>query len=883
MRCVTRILKQKFAFLINLFNFPFASSTFSHSLVPMLVEVIPVSQDSDQFQCSILKIGNLRILLDCGWTESLDTEQYAALSPEVFSGIDAVLISHYSLGHCGALPYLLNRGMRKKFLQDAPPCRVLATEACRRMGELTLASLHEDIDKVKDVTVSDGSYAFSIEDIVTSFSAIQALQFNEVVHLGPGISLSAQPSGRLIGGAYWIITAGSQRIVYSVDYCLTAGRAVGGLSVGPATKATVLITDGSKIITATDDSSMRISATSSSLAEDTLVNSIKSCLRSGGTALLPVDPNGRVLELLLAIESAFAGDASLQVYPVVFLSPLGDVVLDQVKTRMEWMNKAVLNDFENSVNFTAHPFLLNHIKLCSSIQEFNEQYPLRKPKVVLATSASLDYGDSRELLSRFSSDPSNVVLFTQLCGLPSASLAARIIKDATAQQPGELVYKESQFIKTPYPDEQLRQIYRESLEKEAMEDEIRRRRQRERTQAATAAAPSSAAALPVDLIRTGHQYDEGAEENGFFRPQLFVAQTVAASTVMRNQRAVTSDYGEQIHNLEVDTWRAHAEMSELGASREATAMAASGGVRVKGERGVKGEQDMMIKGDIDDEFRGNRVKGELLTAGSAESFDWRRDMQVRFGEPMRVETRERIFKIACKVKIINGLEGHASAAHRREFVSSVHPLHLVTLPTRNAHDLQLMSMIYDCHPCQENGAQLIDDDEILLIPVSLEISGEKKWLNIDVSARSSLETKTLSGSNIRVAKLTEETTLLGPMEQVPELIQVPSGEFIDFVVTGNDSAKRQRRSESSLLLGTEPFRLADFAKILRTKFPDAIVQFVNTESGRVLSFKSDSVEVLVTSAKQNESDDCPVVSILGTPSECFYKVRRTLYETKTCL
>ena len=883
MRCVTRILKQKFAFLINLFNFPLASYTFSHSLVPMLVEVIPVSQDSDQFQCSILKIGNLRILLDCGWTESLDTEQYAALSPEVFSGIDAVLISHYSLGHCGALPYLLNRGMRKKFLQDAPPCRILATEACRRMGELTLASLHEDIDKVKDVTVSDGSYAFSIEDIVTSFSAIQPLQLNEVVHLGPGISVSAQPSGRLIGGAYWIITAGSQRIVYAIDYCLTAGRAVGGLSVGPATKATVLITDGSKIITATDDSSMRISATSSSLAEDTLVNSIKSCLRSGGTALLPVDSNSRVLELLLAIESAFAGDASLQVYPVVFLSPLGDVVLDQVKTRMEWMNKAVLNDFENSVNFTAHPFLLNHIKLCSSIQEFNEQYPLRKPKVVLATSASLDYGDSRELLSRFSSDPSNVVLFTQLCGLPSASLAARIIKDATAQQPGELVYKESQYIKTPYPDEQLRQIYRESLEKEAMEDEIRRRRQRERTQAATAAAPSSAAALPVDLIRTGHQYDEGAEENGFFRPQLFVAQTVAASTVMRNQRAVTSDYGEQIHNLEVDTWRAHAEMSELGASREATAMAASGGVRVKGERGVKGEQDMMIKGDIDDDFRGNRVKGELLTAGSAESFDWRRDMQVRFGEPMRVETRERIFKIACKVKIINGLEGHASAAHRREFVSSVHPLHLVTLPTRNAHDLQLMSMIYDCHPCQENGAQLIDDDEILLIPVSLEISGEKKWLNIDVSARSSLETKTLSGSNIRVAKLTEETTLLGPMEQVPELIQVPSGEFIDFVVTGNDSAKRQRKSESSLLLGTEPFRLADFAKILRTKFPDAIVQFVNTESGRVLSFKSDSVEVLVTSAKQNESDDCPVVSILGTPSECFYKVRRTLYETKTCL
>ena len=165
---------------------------------------------------------------------------------------------------------------------------------------------------------------------------------------------------------------------------------------------------------------------------DSMMSLIKSTLRSEGSVLMPVESNGRVLELLLSLESAFNSDSSLMIYPVVFLSPLGDVVLDQVKTRMEWMNSSILGEFENSINFTAHPFIFNHIQVMSELADFNEAYSYKKPKVVIATSASLEYGDSREIFCRMCNDENNMVIFTEIAGLVPGCLADRIMRDSAA-------------------------------------------------------------------------------------------------------------------------------------------------------------------------------------------------------------------------------------------------------------------------------------------------------------------------------------------------------------------------------------------------------------------------------------------------------------------
>ena len=846
------------------------------------IEVIPISADTDGFYATILRIGSIRILLDCGWTERMDVEQYAQLSPDLFNQIDLVLLSHYSLNHVGALPYLLfrNWGRKLRFMQDFEGPRIVATEAVRRLAELSLASLHEDLEMVKNVTVSDDSYTMTLEDIVSAFSHVQPVQYNEAVSIeknGEKLTVTCQPAGRLMGGAYFVITVGSQRIVYATDYSLSSGKAVSGLSMEPAKACSVLITDTAPVPPA-NNSDIQIGTSAG------LLSACKQTLRSGGTVLMPADHTGDVLELLLLLEQAYSDDASMQVYPVVFVSPLGDVVLDQVKTRMEWMNGHVLHDFEESVNFTAHPFILQHIDLCPNLHDFFEKFPKNSPKILLSTCPSLDFGDSRELFVRFASDANNLVVLTGDRPPLEGSLAHQLISRFKATgSPGEMIV--SQFIKSPLSDEQLRQVYRECLEKEAQDDELRRRRIRERMpQQATAAAPSSAAAVPVDLIRGGVGVFEGDSAGGnFFRPQLFAAQTVSSGAVVAAQRQVT-DYGEQLNQIEVDTWRAHAEMSDLGAAREAAAEQAS---MVKAEKMVTGE--IRIKGDIGNDDR--VVKGELgitsAAAGGGESFDWRRDLQVRFGEPQKVEARERVVKVGCKLRVYSSQANKSH--HRREFVTSVHAQSVIVLPSRNLHDIQLVSLMVrsegrNFYATQEDTVPSLESEAALTpipISVSLAMTAEKKWVHIDPQVLLPFKGM-LDSSDVRIARL-EGTELVGPVVAPPDLIQVPNGEYIDYTIAPEFSSSKRHKSSNpggSILVSSKPFRLTEFANLLRKSLPvGSTVEFKSTcgDNGRVLSVQAMGGQVVIVGANKSSPSSCPVVEILGTPSPCFYKVRELLY------
>lgn len=58
--------------------------------------------------CYVLQVNGITLLLDCGWTDAFDTELLVPLELQADS-IQTVLLSHASLQHLGALPYLLSK------------------------------------------------------------------------------------------------------------------------------------------------------------------------------------------------------------------------------------------------------------------------------------------------------------------------------------------------------------------------------------------------------------------------------------------------------------------------------------------------------------------------------------------------------------------------------------------------------------------------------------------------------------------------------------------------------------------------------------------------------------------------------------------------------
>ena len=104
--------------------------------------------------CYILEVDDCRLLLDCGWTDCLDTHvlhQLRAVAPTV----DAVLLTHATSEHAGALPILISQ-LRSK-------CAVFSTQPVFRMGYLNAR------ETVFGRSHDPSFTTFSLEDIDATF------------------------------------------------------------------------------------------------------------------------------------------------------------------------------------------------------------------------------------------------------------------------------------------------------------------------------------------------------------------------------------------------------------------------------------------------------------------------------------------------------------------------------------------------------------------------------------------------------------------------------------------------------------------------------------------------------------------------------------------
>ncbi|CAK0856727.1 unnamed protein product, partial [Prorocentrum cordatum] len=401
----------------------------------MSFKLIPISPDSFEWQCSVLKLGGVTILLDCGWTEALDPKLLAPLIPHL-GELDLILLSQADFKHLGAIPYLLTK--------YNITCPVVCTEATCRLGELACVGCLEDRAKYREPVGE-----LEVDDVLRVFtSRISPVVYRETFHVncrGRLLSVSPFPCGTHLGSAYWTLSCGGLSVVYLVDWELRRGRYLDGLELErlmPACRGGVqrwdaLITSpvpalgsllprrGARQAPREAASSSKAVAAARSSREQLLLEESINTLRRGGTVLIPADVSGGVPELLLLFEAAWGQDRQLATnYPLIWLSSMGEMVLDQLKTRLEYMSGEVLSRFE--ANTAQNPFVLRSFSVFETLEELLEAHPLSRPKVIVASSANLEGGDARELFLRLCAEPRALLW---LLGVPPAGSLARQLLD----------------------------------------------------------------------------------------------------------------------------------------------------------------------------------------------------------------------------------------------------------------------------------------------------------------------------------------------------------------------------------------------------------------------------------------------------------------------
>lgn len=300
-----------------------------------------------------------------------------------------MLVSHPDMDHLGGLPYAVGKlGLK------AP---IYITGAGHKMGQMFM------YDAYLTHHASNEETPFDLDDVDAAFGNMVQLRYRQDVVLrgesgenSGEISITPYPAGHMIGGAIWKIqVGGSNEVVYAVDY--NHRREVhlnGTLLESWFPRPSLLITDAC---------GMGRAPVHAEVNEKLLIETCLGCLRSEGSVLIPVDAAGRVLEILLILNKYW--NEKRLTYPLAVVGPMVHTTLDFARSQLEWMNESLVKSLGHTKD---NPLALRCVSLCASMAEL-KKLP-RGPKVVLATSCSMNDGPSRMLCTWWASQPNAAII-----------------------------------------------------------------------------------------------------------------------------------------------------------------------------------------------------------------------------------------------------------------------------------------------------------------------------------------------------------------------------------------------------------------------------------------------------------------------------------------
>ncbi len=350
--------------------------------------------------CIFLQTPESRVLLDCGINVADDAKPYPYLEAPEFKieELDAVILSHAHIDHCGFIPYLFKYGYRGP---------VYCTEPTRDVSALLM------LDYIKIQRADGKEPIYSTDEIKEMVKHTIILDYDEVSDVTPDVRITMYNAGHIIGSAMVHLHVGNglHNILYSGDQ--KYGRT---LLLEPA--VTIFPRLETLMLEATYGAKDNIMPHRQETDEE-LMTIIKETTERGGKVLIPTLGVGRAQEVMLAIE-AMVREGRMQPIPVYIDGMVWDVTAIHT-AYPEYLNNSVRKlIFHKDQN----PFLHEIFKRVGSQKERMDVIENTGSCVVLATSGMLTGGPSVEYLKHFCDNPKNSIGFVNYQG--EGSMGKRI-------------------------------------------------------------------------------------------------------------------------------------------------------------------------------------------------------------------------------------------------------------------------------------------------------------------------------------------------------------------------------------------------------------------------------------------------------------------------
>jgi len=331
--------------------------------------------------CILVETPKSKVLMDCGVNVGgNENNRFPYLQVKEFDPgeLDAVIVSHPHLDHCGMVPYLYEYGYDGP-LYCTTPCLDLITMLC--------------MDYIDVLQRNGVQPPFTAKGVKEAVKHSITLDYNEVSDVGPDVRLTFQNAGHLLGSAqiHLHVGQGLHNIVFTGD-----------LKFGRTRLFDPAFTNFQRIETLIMESTYgghEDIMPRRHESEQQLLDIVNNTMERKGQVVIPSFAVGRAQEVMAILsENKFE-------YPIFIDGMIWDATAIHT-AYPEYMSK----EMERRIFQGENPFMNEIFKRITSSQEREKSWN-EKPSVIITTSGMLTGGPAMEHLKALGGDKNNTLIF----------------------------------------------------------------------------------------------------------------------------------------------------------------------------------------------------------------------------------------------------------------------------------------------------------------------------------------------------------------------------------------------------------------------------------------------------------------------------------------
>ena len=370
--------------------------------------------------CHLITTEKHKILLDCGQFQGgkdADTLNAKAF-PFNASEIEAVIVSHAHIDHCGRLPLLVKRGF-KGIIYSTVATADLLDVMLKDAAHIQEQEAERENRKNQRAGRSETEPLYDTQDAVDTLKYVRPINYDTLVEINDQMKICFNEAGHILGSAIielWVTESEkTEKIVFSGDL---------GMLDRPILKDPKFIKKADYLIMETTYGNRNHEPNPTSV--DRLMDIVARTTAEGGTVVIPSFAVGRTQELIYELNKIYDGNTEytkmLRNVPVYVDSPMcveaTEVFRKNAQDYDDEMREYILSG--------DHPLDFKNLHYARTSEESKQINNVKGPKIVISASGMCDAGRIRHHLKYNLWGEKNAVVFV---GYQAEGTVGRLLLD----------------------------------------------------------------------------------------------------------------------------------------------------------------------------------------------------------------------------------------------------------------------------------------------------------------------------------------------------------------------------------------------------------------------------------------------------------------------